>query len=456
MKSRKRPHDAPSLGGKLLTPEEGFTPKIPQTEEEWALESQKVKIDANDLAHNDELLSWLNSSDTIVAKWPEDNGPCVVPLRTILSHYPNLRFPIIQGLLRRSEVMNIVAPPKAGKSWLALNIAMNIIGGGKFLGQFQCERGPVLVCDNELHCETIADRAKTVAEAFNVPIDRAARLIDYLPLRGMLTDVDKLEAIFERIRPRHYNAIILDAFYKFYPVTFDENSNAEMANMYNKLDYYAEYLDAPLILIHHTSKGSQSAKAVTDVGAGAGAQTRACDAHLILREHEDNGVFVIDAANRSFKPISPFCARFKFPKWELVEHADPEALKGLKKKPGDQRVGSNTPAPTSTSERKSNISPEDIKTIDELLKSLTTPTPISEIIRLGTGRIRQWKKSHVYAQIAAWKRDGVLREVAAGGGRSAATFVYVERNISDSTEALDSTDGTDDNEDVNEDNPFDS
>lgn len=48
---------------------------------------------------------------------------------------------------------------------------------------------------------------------------------------------------------------------------------------------------------------------LTDVGAGAGSQSRATDAHVVLRPHEEDGVAVLDAAVRSWPPIEPMCMR---------------------------------------------------------------------------------------------------------------------------------------------------
>ena len=53
------------------------------------------------------------------------------------------------------------------------------------------------------------------------------------------------------------------------PAGADENDNATMAGLYNALDCYADALGAAFVNIHHSSKGDQSGKAVTDVGAGA-------------------------------------------------------------------------------------------------------------------------------------------------------------------------------------------
>ena len=79
--------------------------------------------------------------------------------------------------------------------------------------------------------------------------------------------------------------------------------------------------------VHHSTKGNQSGKSVTDTGAGAGSQSRAADCHLVIRQHREDGAFVIDGAVRTFAPIKPFCVRFAFPVFEKAEDLDPSDLK---------------------------------------------------------------------------------------------------------------------------------
>jgi hypothetical protein len=86
-------------------------------------------------------------------------------------------------------------------------------------------------------------------------------------------------------------------------------------------------MGAAFALIHHASKGNQSAKSVTDVGAGAGAQSRATDTHLVLRPHEEKNAVVLDAAARSWPPIAPICLRWEFPLWKPASDLDPTALR---------------------------------------------------------------------------------------------------------------------------------
>jgi hypothetical protein len=107
----------------------------------------------------------------------------------------------------------------------------------------------------------------------------------------------------------------------------DENANKDMGGIYTTLDQIAEQLDCAIVAVHHASKGNQSGKAVTDVGSGAGTQSRSADTHLVLRQHEEPNVVVLEAAVRSFKPFDPVCIRWDFPIWNLADDLDPTQLK---------------------------------------------------------------------------------------------------------------------------------
>ncbi len=247
-------------------------------------------------------------------------------LRQLVEDYPALREPVITGLLREGETMNVISAPKIGKSWLVIDLALAVAMGRPWLGM-HCVPGDVLILDNELHGETSANRIPKVAAARGIEIESVADHVYVENLRGRLQDLFALGPYFRQFEPGRFKVVILDAFYRFLPMRADENDNGTMANLYNYLDSFADYLECSFVLIHHTSKGSQSSKDVTDVGAGAGAQSRATDTHLVLRRHEEDDVVVLAAAARSWPPVLPRCLRWAFPVWMPADDLDPAALR---------------------------------------------------------------------------------------------------------------------------------
>ena len=260
----------------------------------------------------------------------EDAGVVLPAYKTVgklLADYPELRRPTIRGLLREGETGNLIAASKKGKSWLAVDLALAVATGRPWLGTFQTAQGKVLILDNELHGETSADRIPKVAEARSIPLAEIADRVCVENMRGRLVDLFQLESYFGAIEPGTFRVVILDAFYRFIPKGTDENDNGTVAQLYNHIDRYAQHLGCSFVLIHHASKGNQSSKAITDVGAGAGSQSRAADTHLVLRPHQQDGVVVLDAAMRSWPPVSPMCLEWTYPVWAPVTGLDPADLR---------------------------------------------------------------------------------------------------------------------------------
>ena len=257
----------------------------------------------------------------------EADKPGPKSVRALMRECPILRPPVIEGLLRRGETMNIIAPPKTGKSWLVTALAIAKATGRPWLNKFKTQPGSVLILDNELHGETIANRIPKVAAAMGVLVDEFADRIFVESLRGKLEDFLTLENYFASFEPGRFALVIVDAWYRALPPDVDENDNGSIAAIYNKLDQYADHGGFSFALIHHSTKGNQSAKGVTDVGAGAGSQSRATDTHLILRQHEEDNAVVLDAAVRSWAPIKPLCLKWDFPIWLPADNLDPSQLR---------------------------------------------------------------------------------------------------------------------------------
>lgn len=255
-----------------------------------------------------------------------------VPLGELIAANPVMRAPLIDGVLRLGETGNFVAASKTGKSWLVNQLAITVATGDRWLGTFDCKQGRVLIIDNELDATVIADRLPKTARAMGVNPEVAVQMIDVLALRGNLRTLDQLASTFDSIGRDTYQLIVLDAWYRLLPSGMSENSNSDIMQLYNTLDKYGLKTNAAIVAVHHTSKGDQGGKSVTDTGAGAGSQSRAADAHIVLRAHEEEGHAVLDAAVRSFAPIDPVPLKFEWPLWGRADELDVTKLKGVKTK----------------------------------------------------------------------------------------------------------------------------
>ena len=236
--------------------------------------------------------------------------------------------------MRLGEIANIIAQPKTGKTWAAMWLAIAVATGRSWFGH-QCTPGKVLIIDNELHKETLAHRLKWAAESHGLSLSDLGDRVQVISLRGQLIDINQMrQTVIEELEPEYFSLIVLDSLYRAIPKGLDENANSDMTTIYNTLDAYARRTGAAIAVIHHTSKGVQGSKGITDVGSGASAQARAADAHVVLRQHAQEGVLVLDAVVRSFPPTVPTCWRIAVPLFTPDTLLDPCELRteGKRKK----------------------------------------------------------------------------------------------------------------------------
>jgi len=270
----------------------------------------------------DEALELLDLSDLLTSIRPE-----LIPFHHLREQNSLLHDPVVDGLLREREVANIISMSKVGKSWLAYGLAMSVLTGRPWLGRFGTSPGRVLLIDNELHQPTLAHRISTVASALEIRNEDFDDDLEVWPLRGRAGSIFDIAARLKSEPRGRFKLIILDAKYRAQVSGASENSNSDETAFYSCVDGIAEMTGAAVAMVHHTSKGNQSDKRVTDVGSGAGAMSRAADTHLVFREHEEPGCVVLEAAVRSFAPVEPVVLRWEFPLWVADGGLDPAHLK---------------------------------------------------------------------------------------------------------------------------------
>jgi hypothetical protein len=240
-----------------------------------------------------------------------------------------LREPVIDGLLRVSELMNVTAAPKQGKSYIVTDMALAGATGSHWFG-LKMNKGNVIILDNELHEETSDFRVLEVANARGYAVDDYGDSLFIKNLRGQNVTIEDLGDVIGTVARENNitsaQLVVLDAWYRFQDEETDENSNSSVTAAYNKLDALAQKMKLAFALIHHTTKGNQALKSVTDTGSGAGSQSRAADAHLVIRPHEEQGCAVVDAVARSWPPLPAFVVRWKYPIFDRADELDPRDL----------------------------------------------------------------------------------------------------------------------------------
>lgn len=190
---------------------------------------------------------------------------------------------LIEGVLRVGHKMIISGASKAGKSFMLLGLAIDIVEGRKWLNHFKCKQGKVLYCNFEIDDASFDNRVHDVYEGFDIPKTNMDNLIIW-SLRGAEASLDKIsEELEERMKTiNDITTIIIDPLYKI--LEGDENDAGAMTRFGNKLDKIATKYNMSVIYCHHHTKGKQGDKNAQDRSSGSGVLSRDPDAIIDLIE----------------------------------------------------------------------------------------------------------------------------------------------------------------------------
>jgi hypothetical protein len=146
----------------------------------------------------------------------------------------------------------LAAPPKAGKSYLALQMAMCVAAGKPFLDR-ETNASPVCYFDLEEEHGLLLERV--------APIQQAHGINDAVPVRFRLTiptGEEAIAALAEQIE-RGVKLLIVDLFARMRDEVNEDAKKNAYARDYKVIstvaDFAMQHTDVAIIIIHHANKG---------------------------------------------------------------------------------------------------------------------------------------------------------------------------------------------------------
>ena len=248
-----------------------------------------------------------------------DRGIVSLPLvgaqQLRFSQPPDLRRPIVHGLLRAGETLSLVGPPGSGKTWLAIDLALSVATGQNWLQTFVMGAGPVLYINSDLHRETIVDRIRQVADARDIFRCTLHERLCVEALRGRKTEEFQLESYLDALEPYQFQLIVIDSLEGL--LWRDSKSTREVLQ---NLERHAERLCCSFAVVQSCSGTSLSDGhlASEDVESLAGV----VDTHLETQPQPEPGCVRLDASARGWPPVPPRTLRWKYPVWEPDQFAE--------------------------------------------------------------------------------------------------------------------------------------
>lgn len=237
-------------------------------EDGWTFKAGAWHIDRDPSIPDDaETLTELPGRSTWRTSWTAAD--------LVAATFPEPRW-AVPGLL--AEGCNLLAgPPKLGKSWLALNVAVAIASGGRALGKVPVLAGDVLYLALEDTGRRLQSRLQAVLGGDPAP-DRLHIELQWESVdNGGAEDINRWLEVHPEAR-----LVIVDVFTKIRPSSSAKNVSAYEADYLamSALKTLADRWSVAFLVIHHTRKAS--ADDFLDEVSGTHGLAGAADAVLVL------------------------------------------------------------------------------------------------------------------------------------------------------------------------------
>lgn len=199
---------------------------------------------------------------------------------------------VVEGLLFHGLTL-LAGRPKAGKSFLSLQLALAVSHGNKFLQTFEVTRpGRVLYAALEESKTRTSTRMKQFEKSESILLQNISMIYKMLPMmHGGLEQLDKA------INDNMPNLVIIDTFLKFVGDSSPKRDvlRGEYAEM-DALHNIAHKYDTSIVLIHHMRKPTMGGKGL-DAVAGSTGLTAAADC-IWSMDRQEQGMSSIEIVGR--------------------------------------------------------------------------------------------------------------------------------------------------------------
>lgn len=220
---------------------------------------------------------------------------------------------IIEGMLSEGLAL-LVAPSKACKSWMALDMGISVATGTKFLGRMT-NKGSVLYIAYEDSEFRLKDRQEKVLNGRPAPKDL------YLATAATAADLDhglieQLESFLTQ-KP-DTNLVIIDTFQCARSLNNSKNAYAKDYKDVGKFKAFADAHRLTVLLVHHTSKRTDDNDPFASINGTTGIMGASDTTIMLTRTNKETGLATMNITGRDV-PQDEFKLKFDWQKfrWQM-------------------------------------------------------------------------------------------------------------------------------------------
>lgn len=201
----------------------------------------------------------------------------------------------------------VAAEPKVGKSWVVLELAYALSTGSPFLGRFAIKQPRrVIYVQEEDSVQRVLRRLKRIIKGDPsriVPPDENWHWSVRAGFR--LDDLAWMEKLRQEIIAHKAEVVILDVFNRLHGS--DENKQAEMTAILNRLTLLTRDYDCSFIIVHHNRKPQQGNEARgNQMMRGSGVLAGWAECSLYLKRGKEKDMIIVTPESKDAPEMDDF------------------------------------------------------------------------------------------------------------------------------------------------------
>lgn len=226
--------------------------------------------------------------------------------------------PLVSGFIESGEVFAIVGQAKAGKSLVALQMAVCIALGVPFVGM-NCARRKVYVGNLEVSEKQYKKRLRRICKGLDV---NPADLRGWLFIDNMKGETASWDTAMEECKAHGCDVAMIDPFYQIAHI-----AETDEVQCLEALEDMKAFTKAGITLgvVFHSPKGFSGDRQLIDMISGSSILARFPESVIGLLNHAtEKTARVVDAVLRNYPPPEPFAVSIGEGMLELAPDIDPD------------------------------------------------------------------------------------------------------------------------------------
>ena len=189
---------------------------------------------------------------------------------------------LVENFITRGGMHFITAPPGGGKSWIAVDLVRACNDGSNWMGCLPVTKCNILYINEEMGIGRFFQRFFKLSPGAceNVHIMQKQMV--------KLDNAEHMADIVQYVKDHDIAIVILDTFVRVHG--YDENSNTDMAKLYDRMKGINES-GAAIVALHHHKKGIHAGPVAHEAMRGAG--EIAAQADLVATVENKDGIYTM-------------------------------------------------------------------------------------------------------------------------------------------------------------------